>query len=43
MTLLWELGLAARVPERAAREMTAALNAHYLRFFPSLGATYYLI
>lgn len=34
MTLLWELGLADRIPGRALASMTAALASHYLRTFP---------
>lgn len=34
MTVLWELGHADRIPERAAQAMVDALNGHYLRFFP---------
>ena len=35
MTLLWELGLAEQIPERAVRAMVRGLNEQYLRFFPS--------
>ncbi len=35
MTLLWELGLADRIPDSIARGMIETLNSHYLRFFPT--------
>jgi hypothetical protein len=34
MTLLWEMGLAEIIPERAVRAMVTGLNEHYLRYFP---------
>ena len=34
MTLLWELGEAARIPERAVDGIVEALNMHYLHLFP---------
>lgn len=34
MTLLWEMGLAHRIPAATVREMTAALDRHCLHFFP---------
>ncbi|PCI36406.1 MAG: hypothetical protein COB53_09690 [Elusimicrobia bacterium] len=34
MTLLWELGEAARIPERIVDAMVDALNTHYLDLFP---------
>ncbi len=34
MTLLWELGLARRIPRPIADAMVEALNAHYLHTFP---------
>ena len=34
MTLLWELGLAERIPPRAVRAMVSTLHTHYLRRFP---------
>ncbi len=38
MTLLWEMGLAEKIPERAVRGMITALNHHYLRDFPATEA-----
>lgn len=35
MTLLWELGLASRIPGAIVRKMVQALDVHYLRFFPT--------
>jgi hypothetical protein len=38
MTLLWELGLAERIPERAVTTMIDALNNHFLDTFPLVEA-----
>lgn len=35
MTLLWELGLADRIPKSIVQQMVETLNGHYLRFFPT--------
>lgn len=34
MTLLWEMGLARAIPERAVAGMIQAMDAHYLHHFP---------
>ena len=34
MTLLWEMGEGARIPQSIAEAMTTALDEHYLHFFP---------
>lgn len=34
MTLLWEMGLADRIPRTASERMVRALQTHYLHFFP---------
>lgn len=35
MTLLWEMGMAARVPPAIVQRIVAALNNHYLHHFPT--------